>query len=803
MSFNRPARPKQLVLALTLALSLGSATFSPSAFSAPAFAQAGSNWAGTAIRIELAAQPLAQALNEWARQTRLELIVSPALVTGRSAPAVAGTMTPREALERLLAGSGLAAARDGNAVIVRPASQSSGPAVLPAVGVTATLQDDAPSETTGAYTVRSSRGATGLALSPRETPQSISVITRAQMDDFKLNSINDTLDATPGVVVEKVETDRTYYTARGFNITTFQEDGVGVPFTMGLVGGDIDTALYDRVEVVRGANGLLSNTGNPSATVNLVRKRPTSGFQAAASLSYGSWNAKRIDADVAGALNASGSLRGRLVAALEDKDSYLDRYSQNKNLFYGVLEADLGERTTISLGHTYQANRSEGQLWGGLPLYDDSGRLLSYSRSTSSAADWTYLDTTTQLTFIEAVHRFDNDWEGKAVYTHKDIDWRGKLHYVGGVPDSSGNGLVSSPSKYKTGNIQDSVDVRASGPFELGGRRHELILGASWSLSEADATTLSGAGSAVPPLQGWDGNIAEPAFTADGGGGEYADRQRSLYAATRLNLADPFKLILGVNATHFRSTGSNYGVDRDRKEDVLTPYAGAVYDINEAVSAYASYTEIFNPQSELDAQLRRLDPVTGSNIEGGLKFELLQKRLYGSVSAFRSKQDNLASYVTNLGTIAVYEGTKVRSQGVELELSGNLTERLQMSAGYTKLAIKDDEGESARLFTPRQIFRLSTTWRVPGVDKLKLGANLNWRSRTSNSTTLNGQPLKISQSAYTLVNLMAHYDISDKLFVAANLNNLTNEKYLTSRYWADQGYYGAPRNATVSLNWKY
>jgi outer membrane receptor for ferric coprogen and ferric-rhodotorulic acid len=83
-----------------------------------------------------------------------------------------------------------------------------------------------------------------------------------------------------GVNVEKVETDRTYYNSRGFDITNFQVDGIGLPLIWGIQFGDLDTVLFERVEVVRGANSMMTGTGNPSATVNYVRKRPTDTFQA-------------------------------------------------------------------------------------------------------------------------------------------------------------------------------------------------------------------------------------------------------------------------------------------------------------------------------------------------------------------------------------------------------------------------------------------------------------------------------------------------------------------------------------------
>jgi outer membrane receptor for ferric coprogen and ferric-rhodotorulic acid len=118
-------------------------------------------------------------------------------------------------------------------------------------------------------------GASRLDLSIIEIPQSVSVITSAQMQDFQLKNINAALDSATGVNVQRIETDRTYYTARGFDITNFQIDGVGLPLTSGNNHADEDTAIYERIEVIRGANGLMTGVGNPSATVNFIRKRPT------------------------------------------------------------------------------------------------------------------------------------------------------------------------------------------------------------------------------------------------------------------------------------------------------------------------------------------------------------------------------------------------------------------------------------------------------------------------------------------------------------------------------------------------
>jgi len=178
----------------------------------------------------------------------------------------------------------------------------------------------------GDYAVKQQTTTSRFAISQRETPQSISVVTRAQIEDFKLNDINDLLKTVPGVQVQAQETDRIYYSARGFDIQTFQIDGIGLPFAFQVQTGSIDTAIYDHIDVVRGAPGLLSSTGNPSAVVNFIRKRPTRDFQASGSLQYGSYNDLRVEGDVSTPLTKDGSIRARVVGALVDRDSYLDRY---------------------------------------------------------------------------------------------------------------------------------------------------------------------------------------------------------------------------------------------------------------------------------------------------------------------------------------------------------------------------------------------------------------------------------------------------------------------------------------------
>lgn len=683
-------------------------------------------------------------------------------------------------------------------------NQSTGQDVLPAVRVVGERHNSqAPTEKTQSYSARHSRGATGLGLSLRETPQSVSILTRSLLDDFQLDSVNDALGNAIGVSVERPETDRTYYTARGFDITNFQEDGIGVAFPYGLANGDLDTVAYDRVEVIRGANGLMSGTGNPSATVNFVRKRPTGAFQASGGLKVGSWNDRRLEGDISGALNDSGTVRGRFVAAWQDKDSYLQRYSHRKATWYGVLEADVTDSTTLALGHTQQKNRPRSPLWGALPLVFSDGTPTHYDREVSTSVDWAYWNNDTDVTFAEATHRLDGGWETRAVLTRKAIDAASKLFYVYGTPDPvTGLGLFSWPSQYTERHRQDAIDLRASGPVTLGGRQHEVVLGASWAQSRISERSMMAVNLPLPDLASWDGAYEEPVFDIDGDFSAFKDRQRRVFAAAHINASDRFKLVVGASHTSADSQGVSYSTPHTRSDTDLTPYLGGVYELSPGRSAYASYTRIFNPQVEATATGERLDPAKGHSLEGGLKAEWLNGKLQGTAAVFKTEQQNLATNAGTVGGRTVYEGQDTASQGVEFELAGELSPRWKLRAGYTHVSIHDAQGQQARTYTPRQQLQLASTYQVPGWERLKVGATVNWRSGVHTIVNTPAGDTVVRQGSYALLNLMARYDLSRQLSVSVNVDNVTNEKYLTSLYWS-QGFYGAPVNGSVALNWTY
>lgn len=687
---------------------------------------------------------------------------------------------------------------------------------LPEVKVTSKVEKNQPSEKTKSYTVNSTSTATRLNTSIRETPQSISVITREQLDDFRVLTVNDALSYATGIKVEQFETDRTEYTARGLNITSFQIDGLNSPISFsGTNYGDLDVAVYDRIEVLRGANGLLAGTGNPSATINFIRKRPTSMFHAKANASLGSWDNRRLDADVSGPLNADGSVRGRLVVANQNRNSYLDRYSNERNVAYGVIEADLSESTNLAIGHTYQKNDSSGNNFGSLPLLYSDGSKRHYKVSDSPATDWAYMRVGTHISFAELTHDFNNDWKVKAQLTHKDTASEGRYNYIDGYENrATGLGSYTSyPYIYSFQTKDHVADIYANGPFELGGRKHELVVGATWSKSYMKEYSRTGDTLGDVFVSSFDdlGEFPMPTFGPKTKSSDYQNTITNLYTAAKLNPTDALKVTLGGSLLSYELQGVAYGTDQIAKENnKLTPYAGAVYDLNEEHSLYASYTGIYRPQVERGPNLKVIAPLKGKNYEAGVKSEWFNKKLNSTFSLFRTEQENQAQSIGtasfNGSIINTYEGIQATTKGYEFDVSGEVSERLSMNAGYTRLmSIKGDHDQNVNPFVPRHLLHVTTVYKVPFVENLKVGGSVNWQSETHVDIALNGDSIRYKQGSYAVLNLMANYKIDQHWDAAINLYNVTNEKYLSSLRYASAGqaYYAAPASAIATLTWKY
>ncbi|AVJ54895.1 TonB-dependent siderophore receptor [Idiomarina sp. OT37-5b] len=666
-------------------------------------------------------------------------------------------------------------------------------------------------------------GATKLGLSLKETPQAVTVITREQIEDFGLDDINSVLESSAAVNVENVETDRVYYTSRGFELNNFQIDGLGLPLINNNTHGRIDTALYERVEVIHGANGIMTGVGSPSATVNMVRKRPTSETHLEVDASLASWNGKRLQLDASGKL--SDRVRARVVAAADNSESYIDRYENDTKVFYGVADFAVSDSTLLTVGHSEHRSHTDGNMWGALTLYYGDGTPTNFDESTNVAADWSEWGVDESRSFIDVETALSDNWTLRAAYNRVRTDEDSLLFYTylmdaqAGLDPETGLGLLGYGSEYDLDDEQDTLDVYASGSFTAWGQLHELVVGANYArLDYVDHSLYdfhTGLGFPVmPSLKDWDGNTPLPEFT-DGAAGSVIDNtQKAVYAQARLSLSNQAKLLIGGRYNDFTTDGVGYGVDQSRDDAQFIPYLGLTYAVNDALTAYASYTETFLAQTERDRDFRRIDPLTGKNSEIGLKTDLFDNKALLNLAYFHIDQENLAvsdgeaiNPETGVPEPVYRAADGINSQGLELELSGQLAEGLQ---GMVSATVFDIDGDQlVEDYTAEKLFRTALTYQLPQMPAVKLGLTYQWQDDISREQGVvgpmydnAGDVIVTKQPSYGLLGLMASWQINDALSVRVNGYNVTDEKYLNSLYWA-QGFYGAPANYSATLSYSF
>lgn len=672
---------------------------------------------------------------------------------------------------------------------------------------------------TGPYSVESSDSATPLSLSIRDTPQSLTVVTRAQLDDRNMQSLRDVLDNTPGVYSYAYDTERVLFTARGFVIDNLMYDGVPAVTNTNTDSVDetLDTALYERIEIVRGATGLMTGAGSPAASVNLVRKRADSRtFAADVSATVGRWNDQRYEADISAPVTADGRVRVRAVGVYQDRDSYQDLYSNERKVFYGVLDADLSDNALLSFGFDYQDNAPRGNTWGSFPLFLGDGTPANWSRSVTTATDWSFWDRTKQTAFSELRYAFGNDWTLRASLTWRRFKEDLALFYVFGYPDpQSGDGLEEYASRSNGEVTERSLDVHASGPFSAFGREHELVLGyfrqrADNDGKEFDHDDLPDTGN----FFNWDGSYPRPQFDSEGYVVSAIDTwQNGVYAAGRLTLADPLKLIAGLRYTTWKSEGTYLYADGDTNFDYekIIPYAGVIWDVSEQFSAFASYTGIFKPQGSRDVNGALLDPIQGRSYEVGLKGEHLDGRLNTALTLFQTDQSNVATAVVDPETgdpVLLPNGTQAsrpidgtETRGFEMEVAGELRAGWNASLGWSRYQIEDADGHAVRTFVPRTLIRGFTTWTPDALQNLTLGGGVSWQSRSKTTVGAPDVAATLEQSDVTLLSLMARYQITPTVSVQFNSDNLLDEKYFVLDEY-DNTYYGTPVDYSLSVNVK-
>lgn len=671
---------------------------------------------------------------------------------------------------------------------------------------------NATTDGTGSYVVKAV-SMNKMLLRLDQIPQSVSVIGRQQMRDQNLNTVDDALKQAPGINVNLYGDGTAGYTSRGYTVAPMFD---GVPSSGGLqMSQQFDIAIYDRLEVLRGPNGMFQGSASPGGSVNFVKKRPLDQFKAQGSFSGGSWNNFHADADITGPLIPSRKVTGRFVMAGTDRNFFYNTAHDRRWTAYADIDVHITDRTTLSITATGQKNDTTRFM--GLPRASN-GSDLNLPRKSYIGADW---NTTTAPMYEfggELEHRFENDWRLRVNGRHRVTDT--SLHYAylnsAVSAQKKGNFIVANSSIREQ---YDGADLYITGPVHLLHRKHDFLLGANYDSYLQKDGGASASWRINAALQNMDifkpiiSSTLQPNITT-----WYREptQQAGVYGSARIQLLHSLDLLMGGRLSFYEykirnlSTGTPYVVSQ-KNNAVPTPYLGLVWHFIPTISAYASYTDTFEPQSAYSLA-GRLKPVKGTQIEVGFKGDFFHKNLNVSLAGYRVVERNKALEDQNLAPICGRTGTstcynaagKVRSQGIEAEMIGRLLPGWDINASYTyndNVVLKDDSGLQGKAYSPnspRHLFKLWTHYRFakPEVTRnvWSVGAGVTAQSGTFGSNRM------VTQGAYVVANAQVGYQLRPELNITVNVNNLSDTKYyqrLGNLYIYN--YYGEPRNFMATV----
>jgi outer membrane receptor for ferric coprogen and ferric-rhodotorulic acid len=753
--------------------------------------------------------------------------------------------------------------RNGNAVLAQfialalaaagsAAAQTSGapPAKASELGkiqVEATEDDSANSYASQAVNIG---GKTARDL--RQVQQSVSIVTQERIQDQNLTDVTEALNQSTGVTL--VATSSVYSAAysRGFQINSVQSDSGSPSFFNGLgYFGLPDLAIYDRVEVLRGSDGLFSGAGEAGGTINLVRKRPQAQSQFLVEALAGRWDQYRVQLDATGSLGWDGRVRGRAVAAQEDRHYFYETAKLDKTVVYAIAEADLTDSTLVTLGGNYE-QRDSIPNHNGLPRFAN-GASLDLSRDTCFCTGWSFWDTQTTEVFAKVEQKLGANWGVKLNVSQQKQQFDARYtHARGAVNPFTQNGaalrIIQSESSPRT----RLGDISMNGKFDIAGHAQELLFGFNTQDVDSDGFddsdqfwTVSSAYATNPLINVFTfdpGNFpdpGEPRFPATTYT-RFGQKQSGVYASLRSSLTSRLHSVIGARYSDyeykfsFTNTNITTGVPINsvsrgfETNNEFVPYGGLTFDVTDAISVYGSFSRIFQPQGNLVTRTGdALDPIEGNSYELGAKGAWLNNRVTASLAVYNIKRENagvqLAGVTGTFGDLSCcYQSTaEIESKGADAEITGEILPGWQLFAGYTYnenqykkgYAALDDTAFFPR--TPKHLLKLWTMAQLPGtLSALSVGGGINGQSKTfltgtavnygPNGAVLGNVPFQYTQGGYAVVSLRGELRFSEQWTAALNVTNLFDRTYYQTLGPSTNGnFYGEPRNYMLTLRGKF
>lgn len=686
-----------------------------------------------------------------------------------------------------------------------PAGASATAATLPSIAVSAV--PDATTEDSGSYVARSATIAGKVPVPLKETPASVSVLTRERMNDQDMTTIQEALRYVTGVTSVDYGDGSAYFRARGSQLGVEFD---GVPLVSGLqYQQQFDLAMYDRIEVLRGPAGVMAGMGEPGGTVNLVRKRPQDQFHVSTETQIGSFGSVRQMIDVTGPLNKDGTVRGRAVLVGSDGLQSTEGTRDKEVMAYGAIDWDITPRTTLSLSAAYQVNPVSGLDYGAPGVEDSNGNFIgrvpsSYSQNFSPSWNGSY--TSMEEVNGNLVHKFENGWQSNTTlfYRHELL----KSTYAYSGPGATSDNLAYFADQRQR-NTYDwfGADTNVSGPIQLFGQTHTLTVGANYSvMSDTERTGAIWSGQYFDlPYNLFDANSVPSVnvpFSTDAdmvSGANNRIVQYGFYAQARIHLAKPLTLVLGGREAFLQERSqtilpsvTDWTTEAQLNHRFL-PSAGLVWDVTPWLTAYASYAKFITAQTQTTYLNSALPPRTGEQYEAGVKTSFLGGRMSATAAVFRINDNNRAitDPFHDTGSIP---GGRARDEGFELELAGQPLPNWNVYAGYTYLneQFEDDTPDLTDGTDPKHLFKLWTNYKFSEglLNKFSIGGGMLAQTQISRGVT---------QGGYAIFNAQIGYQFNKHVEASLQLNNIFNRDYYIRPPGNFFSVFGDKRNVMLTV----
>ncbi|MGF0334756.1 TonB-dependent siderophore receptor [Ectopseudomonas toyotomiensis] len=703
-------------------------------------------------------------------------------------------------------------------VVQAQESDEANQVTLPAQTVTGEL--DRPQGPDYGYKAEKSLTASKTSTPLSETPRSVSVVTRKRIEDQKSQSLTDVLGYVPGIFAPPFAAGDglagDLFFIRGFNATDYGygllRDGLRVQ------GNRYDTTSepygLERVEVFRGPTSILYGENAPGGLVNLVSKRPTAAPQGEVQLSYGSNDRRQLNLDVSGPLNDSGNVLGRVVMVGREADTQVDHVQDNRIYIAPSLTLNFDDYNSLTLLSTYQKDRTKLEL--GLPA---AGTLLNNPNGKLDKdtflgnEDWNTFEREVWTLGYEFTHRFNDDWQFRqnSRYMQSRIQrneiWPGSLN-DGGFGDTVS---VTAYDRYNK-SITYSLDNQLEGKFDTGALQHTLLVGASFdrtSFSQDWDAGVTGLGVAGPI------NVYDPVWSAEPTtpiavqNTLLTQNMQGLYSQLQSKY-DNWIFLLGGRYDWVENDFRNKLAptsDMNSKDEKFTWQTGVMYQFENGLSPYVSYSTSFVPVQQTTSASGPLDPITAEQYEVGLKYEPKGWNTMFTAAVFDLRKEN--DVIFDSGDYR--QVGESRSKGVELEINSDISANLNVTAAYTYTDARITKDAPGSLLeghqmtgVPRNQASIWANYRF--LDGALRGLRLGGGVRHFDSTfayTAESLYGKLDTGDVTLVDAAIGYDIDENWSVDLNAKNVFDQEYVAGCNNAGRCYWGDERTflGTVSLRW--